>query len=228
MRRPLARPAPIAALAICALLLAAPVAAAPKAPAGGKASKPAADAKPTAGPPAVPRDAATREALFRKQWLEAHVALAKAEKPYLLLDPNSGELRLLIRGVALAEFPAEGVLAGRNLEKLVHERLPYSPLVEPFVWSAFDKSATADAIETLTVTYAPPLRIDFQTSPSDFYWMRVRRKIMERLPWAKKETGLSITLFQSAESLVSVAPILADSLPLLFAPDALADAPSEQ
>jgi len=228
LRRPFARLVLAVALATCwAIASAAPASAAPKTPASGKTSKPAADPKPQ-GPPVIPRDAATRELLFRKQWLEAHVALAKAEKPYLLLDPNSGELRLLIRGVALAEFPSEGVLPGRNLEKLVAQKLPYSPIVRPFVWSGFEKSATADAIGTLTVTFEPPLRIDFQTSPSDFAWMRIRRKIMERLPWAKKESGLSLTLFQSAESLVSVAPILADSLPLLFAPDELSSAALEQ
>ncbi len=221
MRRPFIRLALVAALAASyAFLAAATATAAPKTPSTGKAAKAAAETKPAA-PPVIPRDAETREALFRKQWLEAHLALAKAEKPYLLLDPISGELRLLIRGVALAAFPAEGVLVGRNLEKLVQQKQPYSPLAKPFVWSGFEKSATADAIGTLTVMFEPPLRIDFQTSPSDFYWMRIRRKITERLPWAKKESGFSLTLFQSAESLVSVAPVLADSLPLLFAPGEL-------
>ncbi|MFN0150386.1 MAG: hypothetical protein ACKVU1_06700 [bacterium] len=214
----------VAALAVCFAFLAAGVAtAAPKTSSSSKTTKAPAEEKPQA-PPVIPKDAATRDALFRKQWLEAHLALAKAEKPYLLLDPNTGELRLLIRGVPLAAFPAEGVLAGMNLEKLAREREPYSPLVKPFVWSGFEKSATADAIGTLTVMFEPPLRIDFQTSPSDFYWMRIRRKITERLPWAKKESGLSLTLFQSAESLVSVAPVLADSFPLLFAPGELPSA----
>jgi hypothetical protein len=166
-----------------------------------------------------PLDRETRGLLFRKQWLETHLALAKEGKPYMMLDTDTGELTVLVRNVVLARFPAEGVLPGIGVERLVDGRAPGSILTKPFRWTGFEKSATAEAVEALTVTFDPPLRIDFRTSPSDFAWLRLRSKIVERLPWTKKGEGLSITLFHAPASLVAVAPVLSDSLPLLISAD---------
>lgn len=181
-----------------------------------KKSKSAAKDAAGSAPAPVPKDAAARAALFKKECLESHVALAKDEKPYLVLDPRSGELRLVIRALVLARYPAEAMLPGRNLDRMLHQKAPSSPITKPFEWVGFEKRATPEAVEALTVRFEPPLRIDFQTSPSDFYWMRLRRKIVDSLPWGK-EDGLSIMLFHDAASLAAVAPVLADSLPLVFA-----------
>jgi hypothetical protein len=182
----------------------------------GKKSKSAAKDAGASAPAPVPKDAAARAELFKKECLESRVALAKEEKPYLVLDPRSGELRLEIRALVLARYPAEAMLPGRNLDRMLHQRQPSSPITKPFEWAGFEKRATAEAVEALSVRFQPPLRIDFQTSPSDFYWMRLRRKIADSLPWGK-EDGLSIMLFHDAASLAAVAPVLADSLPLVFA-----------
>ena len=69
-----------------------------------------------------------------------------------------------------------------------------SPICKPFEWVSFEKRATPEAVEALSVRFLPRLRLDFQTSPSDFYWMRLRRRIVDSLPWGK-EDGLSIMLF---------------------------------
>ena len=167
-------------------------------------------------PAPVPKDAAARSALFKKECLESHVALAKSEKPYLVLDARSGELRLVLRALVLARYPAEATLPGRNLDRLLHQKAPSSPICKPFEWVSFEKRATPEAVEALSVQFQPRLRLDFQTSPSDFYWMRLRRRIVDSLPWGK-EDGLSIMLFHDAASLAAVAPVLADSLPLVFA-----------
>jgi hypothetical protein len=183
------------------------------APSGKKSKSGAKDAAASAP---VPKDAAARSALFKKECLESHVALAKDEKPYLVLDPRSGELRVVIRGLVLARYPAEATLPGRNLDRLLHQKAPSSPICKPFEWVSFEKRATPEAVEALSVQFQPRLRLDFQTSPSDFYWMRLRRRIVDSLPWGK-EDGLSIMLFHDAASLAAVAPVLADSLPLVFA-----------
>lgn len=199
-------------------------AAAPKKSAGAKTTKSGAkspkgaaakDAAESAPAP-IPKDAAARSALFKKQCLESHLALAKDEKPYLVLDPRSGELSLVIRALVLARYPAEATLPGRNLDRLLRQKAPSSPICKPFEWVGFEKRATPEAVEALSVRFQPHLRIDFQTSPSDFAWMRLRRKIVDSLPWGKEE-GLSIMLFHDAASLAAVAPVLADSMPLVFA-----------
>ena len=169
-----------------------------------------------AAPAPVPKDAAARAALFKKECLESHVELAKDEKPYLVLDPRSGELSVVIRGLTLARYPAEATLPGRNLDRMLHQKTPSSSICKPFEWVGFEKRATPEAVEALTVRFQPQLRLDFQTSPSDFYWMRLRRKIVDSLPWGK-ENGLSIMLFHDAASLAAVAPVLSDSMPLIFA-----------
>jgi hypothetical protein len=167
---------------------------------------------------AVPASWDARTLRFANEILATHLDLAKKEKPYFVLDPQGGELSLRIRGVVLATFPAEGTLLGHNLGGLIRRRAAGTPVTQAFTWISHTEDMAGDALAAVSVTYDPPLRLEFQTSPSDFYWRRLRYEVEERLPWRKGKRELSMILFHDPESLVTLSPLLADSLPLVFAP----------
>jgi hypothetical protein len=170
-----------------------------------------------AGPDAN-RGGDERALQFERDLVAAQLALAREGPPYFFVDAVKGELRLLVSGITVSRFPAEKHLVGGRLKKALARRDPGSPLLAPFHWAGLDESETGGK-SSLGLLLDPPLRIDFEASPSDFFWRWLRFTIGDRFTGGgKNEAGMNLVLFYHPDSLAEFAPLLADSLDVLVLP----------
>lgn len=169
-----------------------------------------------------------RRARFEHALLSSHLELATHGAPYFTLDPLAGEMSLLVSGVALSRFPAEKHLVGGRLRRLIDRKDPASVITKPFRWVGLDEGEKASGVGSLVMRLEPPLRIEFEASPSDFFWRWLRFNLVDRLGGkGKDDVAMSVVLFYPPDSLATMTPLLADSLPVLLLPNdaARAEAP---
>jgi len=169
--------------------------------------------------PPTPAGRDARSLLFERDLLASQLELAQRGAPYLLLDAIKGEFKLLVSGVVLSRFPSERRLVGGRFRRALARRDPGSPLLQPFRWVGLDTGEEARGPGSLTLRLDPPLRIDFEASPSDFFWRSLRFNLGDRLGiGGKGDSALNLVLFYQPDSLAAFAPLLADSLDVLVLP----------
>ena len=179
------------------------------------AARSAAAAPSGAGEPAS-RDA--RALRFEREILATQLELARRGGPYFQIDAAKGELRLLVSGIVLSQFPSEKHLIGGRLRRALARRDTGSPLLRPFRWVGLDSGDDAGGPGSLSLRLDPTLRVEFEASPSDFFWRWLRFNLGDRFGGGKGDAGMSLVLFYQPDSLAAFAPLLSDSLDVILLP----------
>lgn len=174
------------------------------------------------GQEGAPAAEPSRRTLYEREVLASLLELADAGTPFFTLDPEAWEVRLLVNGVPLSRFPSERHLVSGRLERLLERREPGSIVSKPFRWAGLDAGPEAGGVGSYSLRLEPAVRVDFEASPSDFFWRSLRFRITDRLGGGRASDAMSAILFYPPDSLAALAPLLADSLPVLFVPADLA------
>jgi hypothetical protein len=162
-------------------------------------------------------------ARFEHELLASHLELAREGSPYFTLRPGAGDLRLLVSGVVLSRFAAEKNLVAGRLRRALERREPGSIVARPFRWEGLDAGEAAGGVGSVSLRLDPPLRLDFEASPSDFFWRWLRFNLVDRFGGKSKPEGMSVVLFYHPETLATLTPLLADTLPVLLLPEEMTE-----
>lgn len=172
-----------------------------------------------AAAPSPPSNGEVQALRFEKEILSAQLNLAKQGTPYFQLDPWTGELELVVGGVVVSRFPAKKCLVGRDLRRMLRRKDPTSPIVQPFKWAGLEHRVQGSTGSSASLRLEPSLRIDFEGSPSNFFWRWVRFQMQDRLgALGKKASAMNLVLFYHPDSLATLTPLLDDTLSVLISP----------
>ncbi len=155
---------------------------------------------------------------FEKAVLASQLDLARKGSPYFRVNPWAGEMELLVGGVVVSRFPAEKCLIGRDVRRLLTRKDPNSVIARPFAWAGFERGEEGGAGASLGMLLQPSLRLDFEGSPSNYFWRWLRFQLQGFGLVGRKEGGMSLVLFYHPDSLATLTPLLDDSLAVLFSP----------
>jgi hypothetical protein len=165
-----------------------------------------------------PSDGEVQGLRFERTLLASQLDLAKKGTPYFRVNPWAGELELLVGGVVVSRFPAEKCLVGRDVKRQLTRKDPTAPIAKPFAWAGFERGEEGAAAASMSMLLRPTLRIDFEGSPSNFFWRWLRFQLQGFGLIGRKDSGMSLVLFYHPDSLATLTPLLDDSLAVLVSP----------